>query len=393
MTKKVLLELARGTASEAVRLEVESHLEDCAACRVERARWGLLEMLKEQPAPTLSPAAQRRVVARLLETDASAAARDRRAVRSRGTRLVAACGAVAVSAVVLGAAIYTRGRLDQDGARIQTVTEPRQLEAQAPGTVAFGGARVAYREGTKMSVNPARRLLALARGEVDVDVDANAGLPGHFRVSTDRFIVEVIGTRFIVTPTGVRTLRGRVRILDRDEREVAVLLAGASWSAPPEAAPPAPAAPPSAGAAVEAPPAPPAVRLAAPRPPSAAQLLSRGRAAMSQGDVTAARSWIDRARASGPNEAEAAALDLLEADAWLVAKQPDEAIAAYRRVSTRWLGRPEAETAAFAIGQLLAEGDSVLAAETALTEYLAHYPHGRFAREASEQLAQLQGSK
>jgi hypothetical protein len=130
-----------------------------------------------------------------------------------------------------------------------------------------------------------------------------------------------------------------------------------------------------------------------PAPPSVEQLLAHARSATSEGDVSSARSWIARARGSAPNEAEAAALDLLEADAWLVAKQTDEAIAAYRRVSTRWLGRPEAETATFAIGQLLAEGDSALAAETALTEYLAHYPHGRFVREAREQLAQLQASK
>jgi outer membrane protein assembly factor BamD (BamD/ComL family) len=113
---------------------------------------------------------------------------------------------------------------------------------------------------------------------------------------------------------------------------------------------------------------------------------------MSDGDADQARSWISRARMAGPTENEAAALDLLEADAWLVTKEPETAVAAYRRVASRWAGTSEAETAAFAVGQLLVEGGSPAAAETALDEYLARYPHGRFVREAREQLALVRAS-
>ena len=395
VTRGQLLELVRGTASDAVRLEVESHLADCEGCRSERARYGLLGWLKEQPASALGAAASRRVLARLLEGTPASAARGRRAPivgRQRGARLFAVGAGLALSAAALILLLH---------GRVETLSEPRQIEAESGGVVAFGGARVAYAPGTKLLAEPAQRRLALARGEVDVDVDPRAGLRGHFRVATDRFVVEVIGTHFVVTSSGVQTLRGRVRVLDLEDRELAVLGPGESWTAP---RPAAAAEPPREPAAAAPPIAPPAVELApAPRPSehaapgarraSVAQLLARGRAAMSDGDADGARAWIARAREAAPAEDEAAALDLLEADAWLVTKQPDAAIAAYRRVARRWSGTAQAETATFAVGQLLVEGDSPLAAETALTEYLAHYPHGRFAREAQEQLAQLRAPK
>ena len=400
VTRGHLLELVRGTASDAVRLEVESHLADCEDCRVERAQYGLLGWLKEQPAPTLSASANRRVLGRLLEGAPVPFARGGTGARRRGSWLIALAAGLAFSTAA--ALLLLHGR-----ARVETLTVARLIETESAGTVAFGGAHVAYVPGTKMLAEPARRRLGLARGEVDVDVDPRAGLGGHFRVTTDRFVVEVIGTHFIVTPSEVRTLRGRVRVLDLADHELAVLGPGESWTAtPPVGASPQPPEPPAPAAVApaiaprpeEAPPptaTPPVHEHAAPvtRPPSVAQLLARGRAAMSEGDADGARAWIARAREAAPTEDEAAALDLLEADAWLVTKQPDAAIAAYRRVARRWSGTAQAETATFAVGQLLVEGDSPLAAETALTEYLAHYPHGRFAREAQEQLAQLRAQK
>jgi hypothetical protein len=426
VTRGRLLELVRGTASDAVRLEVESHLADCEDCRTERARYGLLGWLKEQPAPALGAAANRRVLARLLEGAPAGAARGEIGTRRRGSRLVAVAAGLAFSAAAVLLLVHGR-------AGVETLTAPRLIENASGGTVAFGGARVAYAPGTKMLAEPARRRLGLDRGEVDVDVDPQAGLGGHFRVATERFVVEVIGTHFIVTPSGVQTLRGRVRVLDLADRELAVLGPGESWTAPtpaiapspppaeparPEAAAPPIAPRPEAAApsiaprpeAAAPPPQEAAMAPIAPRPEelpaapqaphvpsalraSAAQLLSRGRSAMSDGDADGARAWIARARDAHPTEDESAALDLLEADAWLVTKQPDAAISAYRRVARRWSGTVQAETATFAVGQLLVEGDSPLAAETALTEYLAHYPHGRFAREAQEQLAQLRASK
>jgi hypothetical protein len=400
VTRGHLLELVRGTASDAVRLEVESHLADCEDCRVERAQYGLLGWLKEQPAPSLTAPANRRVLARLLEGAPATSAGGGTEARRRGSRRLAVAAGLAFSAAA--ALLIVHGR-----ARVEVLTAPRLIETESAGTVAFGGARVAYVPGTKMLAEPARRRLGLDRGEVDVDVDPRAGLGGHFRVTTDRFVVEVIGTHFIVTPSGVQTLRGRVRVLDLADHELAVLGAGESWTAPQSVGvtppPPTEQAAPAATAPPIAPPpevaaAAPALRARehaapSPRQPSVAQLLARGRSSMSEGDADGARAFIASAREALPTEDEAAALDLLEADAWLVTKQPDAAIAAYRRVARRWSGTAQAETATFAVGQLLVEGDSPLAAETALTEYLAHYPHGRFAREAQEQLAQLRASK
>ena len=177
---------------------------------------------------------------------------------------------------------------------------------------------------------------------------------------------------FIVTPSEVRTLRGRVRVLDLQDHELAVLVPGESWTvagSPSALRHGRPAAGPAAVAPAIAPrpeecrrPSPtPAVHEHAAtrtRPPSVAQLLARGRAAMSEGDADGARAWIARARETAPTEDEAAALDFLEADAWLVTKQPDAAIAAYRRVARAVVGTAQAETATFAVGQLLVEGDS-----------------------------------
>jgi hypothetical protein len=384
-----------------VRLEVESHLADCEDCRTERAHYGLLGWLKEQPAPALGPAASRRVLARLIEGGPAALAREGTVTRRRGSRLLAAAAGLAVSTAAVLFLVHGRPG-------VETLTTPRLIETESGGAVAFGGARVAYVPGTRMLAEPAKRRLGLDRGEVDVDVDPQSGLAGHFRVATDHFVVEVIGTHFVVTPSGVRTLRGRVRVLDLEDHELAVLGPGESWTAsrpigaasrpPAEQTSPAVAPPSIAPRPEELATSAPAARAPEHAAPNAhrvsvAQLLARGRSAMSEGDADGARALIARARSAAPTEDQAAALDLLEADAWLVTKQPDAAIAAYRRVARRWSGTAQAETATFAVGQLLVEGDSPLAAETALTEYLAHYPHGRFAREAQEQLAQLRAAK
>ena len=79
-----------------------------------------------------------------------------------------------------------------------------------------------------MTFHPAARGLTLSKGEADLDV--SPGLPGRFRVTTSRFVAEVLGTRFVVTQDSVRTRRGRVRVLDQAGNEVAVLDAGERWA-------------------------------------------------------------------------------------------------------------------------------------------------------------------
>jgi hypothetical protein len=388
-------DLTRGTASDAVRLEAESHLESCAACRDERGVWAVLGALRNQrdAEPRLRSFAERRVLARLVEARAAGAPAPR---SSRAPRL--AIGLAAIALVAAGGTLVARvggERLTAlfRAAPAPVVVEGQKIEAAAPGAIAFSGAGVSYQPGTSLTFHPAARTVDVARGEADFDVDPKSGLPGHFRVTAKRLVVEVLGTRFVVTPTSVRTLRGRVRILDRAGHEVAVLRAGEWWSGADE-----PAAPTPPPVAPEAPevvlePAPVAAPVRAPSRAvahvSVSELLAKSRAALAAGDAGQARALIERAFAAGPGEADATALELLRADALLVARRPDEAIVAYRRVARRRASAPEGETAAFAVGQLLFERGAESEAGAALYDYLARYPHGRFVREARERLTQL----
>jgi tetratricopeptide (TPR) repeat protein len=181
----------------------------------------------------------------------------------------------------------------------------------------------------------------------------------------------------------VRPLDGRVRVLDLAGRELADVPVGASWSAPAPAVAPEPA---------PAPVVAPSPRPAAPAHAAAivvAALVTRARSALAAGDAARARGLLDRALSAAPAPAERAAIELLSADALLVARRPDEAIAAYRAVLRRHPRAPEGETAAFAVGQLLLERGADAEAGAALNDYVAQYPHGRFVREARERLAQI----
>jgi Tetratricopeptide repeat/FecR protein len=395
-TQRHLLEVVRRTASDAVRLEVEAHLEDCVACQEERARLGLLGVIKDQAIAHLGEAAERRIVKRLVDRRA-APLPGRGAALGAKPRAVFFVGALTLTALVLSLRLGFFRRAPGGPA------EGERIQATSSGTISFGGAQIAYEAGTAMTVHPVGRHLSLTRGEIEVDV--TEGLPGRFRVTTTGFIVEVLGTRFVVTPTSVHTLRGHVRILDLREHELAVLHAGESWSAAADAAsarstPEAPArAAPSASVSPGAPdvakpasPSPERHPSVAPRQPSVSELLSRTRAALADGDAEGARTLIQRARARSPSDADAAAIELLDADTWLVGGHPDEAVSAFRRLFRRRPGAPEGEMASFTIGQLLAERGAHVEAASALNDYLAHYPQGRFVREARERLAQLQAA-
>jgi TolA-binding protein len=255
--------------------------------------------------------------------------------------------------------------------------------------------------------------MVLSAGEADIEV--TPGLPGHFRVVTPRFVVEVLGTRFVVDMQSVRTLRGRVHVLDGAGGELAALSAGARWNlsegrpaagtspvVSPEAATGAPSTPETAGPAEDPPgakqaPSPPAAmgelrsRGATQRkqPAAAAELLTRSRAALARGDARQARALAQHALASAPSDRELAAGHLLLADSLLVDGRPGDAVEAYRRVVKRWSRAPEAELAQFAIGQLLMERGAKPEAAVAFNDYLARFPLGRFVREAREHLALL----
>ena len=241
--ERQFLDVVRRTASDAVRLEVEAHLQDCASCRETRAAFGLLGALRAQPAPRLGAPAERRIVDRLVSSGARGAVRVPLA-RRRVDRVVFA-GVVVAAIGAIGLAVALRVRRPElgGGPTLPAVVEGQTLDATQPGMIAFAGAGVTYDRGTALTFHPATRTIAMARGEVDVDVVEHR--TRRFRVTTPHFVVEVVGTRFVVTPAGVRTLRGHVRVLDLAGRELADVPAGSSWSAPPVPAPsiaPAPAA-------------------------------------------------------------------------------------------------------------------------------------------------------
>jgi TolA-binding protein len=251
------------------------------------------------------------------------------------------------------------------------------------------------------------RRIELFAGEVDVQVAP--GGPGRFRVVAPRFIVEVIGTRFIVRPTGVETLHGTVRIVDANGRELAVLHAAETWKV--EQAGPLPLALPEDGFLPTPPPAD-LPRTVAPaltmedsasasdrRPPEGATkpagknrvdlLIAEARSALAAGDPELARARIASALGARPTGRQRAVADLLAAASFLVEGRYDEALAAYRRTAESFGRYPESETAAFAIAQLLCERDSTDEARAALQAYIERYPEGRFVQDARRKLASL----
>jgi hypothetical protein len=350
-----------------------------------------------------------------------------------GRPIAVALALVALVAVVPAIRALRGGEPPSSGVASSGVAHVAR--AEQGGTLRLDGARVDYRAGASLRSDGGRRV-DLDDGEVDVEV--TPGGPGRFRVYAPRFIVEVIGTRFVVRTDGVRTLHGRVRVLDLSEREIAVVSAGQSWSAPPPAtAAPGPAA--TSPAAIEKPaplaPAPPPIAphaitstgearpdsqkvahrmdriarvarseeaidrepatavapAAAPvvAEPTPDALLKAAQSDLAHGDVLKAREKLDEARAVARSPRLRAAIDLLGADALLVEKHRPEAMDAYRHAADAWADSPEGEMAAFALAELLCESGSPADARAALTRYLARYPSGRFTREAADRLRSL----
>jgi TolA-binding protein len=129
----------------------------------------------------------------------------------------------------------------------------------------------------------------------------------------------------------------------------------------------------------------------APPPPAphAGRLLAEARSLLAGGDAREARARIAAALLARPTPRQQAIAELLSADALLVERRRDLALAAYRRVADIYSSFAEGETAAYAAAQLLVERGSTREARAALETYVARYPAGRFVREAREKLATL----
>lgn len=396
--RAAILANVRLQASEAERLCLEEHLQTCSACRTEKAQWKMMECLRDDPGTRLSGDARARILRNLMAVPQTLPLREKRPVRfARPVLVLAAAG------VLIAAAGIWRWPL---GSQPRTASGPTSVRAQTAGILASAGAQIAYQAGSAFDVQPERRELRLMQGEVDVEV--TPGGPGHFSVITPRFVVQVLGTRFVVGMERVKTLHGVVRVVDSEGRELSIVPAGQSWQlgqAPLQIQAQAPTASPAPLPAVpveEKPAAsPPKARALALRPeprapkptaespavtPSVDELLSQARLMLATGDSNKAREGIGLALASHPTIRQRASAELLTANSLLAERRYPEAMVAFRRTATIYANQPEGELASFALAQLLAEQGSNTESQTAYRHYLDSYPTGQFVAEVRRRL-------
>lgn len=397
-----------GHLSEAERLALEAHLGGCEQCRVDHASFEAVRRLRGWEPPRLSDLARERVRRAALEaaqarTPAAASSPQGRRPQRAGTLwLGLGLGGLVVAATVLTLLLLPRRQAAPQltSGDITAVGDLRTADAEVAvrstlgGVVQLGGPVVELAAGTSLRWHGAVRRVDLERGAVVVEVDPAQRL--SFRVATPDFVVAVVGTRFRVDLGGVHTEHGRVRVLSRDGRTLALVGAGESWRLPTRAALPGPTAlaptPPVASPAAVPAPEPTqvpgdATAATAQDGRSAAQRLEAARRALGAGDAARARSELRPLL--GGSRAIAVEAHVLLAESFLTEGRYGEAIKGYRAVERGFGGTPQAESALFAIAQLESESGSAADAVRALERYLARYPRGRFASEARQRLDRL----
>lgn len=393
--RRLLFAAVGGHASDAERLEVETHLDVCARCRGEQALADALRRLKSSDGSWLSGVALERIKRNALMSRTSPA---ERAPRRRWLAPAIAVGACVLAVVAGGLWVRSPDSRIVDGDVHATASRGRELgdgarlSSRHGGRVVLGGPLVELAPNTLATWRGGDRTVVLERGSVIVDVDPRQGKP--FRVATPRFTVDVMGTRFIVDLDGVRTERGKVRVRDEAGRVVALVAAGEAWSVPAAAAP-APVAMRASAPAVASPvptpsTAPPiAVRSAqtVARLQGSGDRLAQARQALSRGDAEAARQLVAPLLA-GPRRI-AADAQSLDAESYLVEGRYDAAIERYLTIARRFDGTFEGENALYAVAQLQIERNGHEAAIGTLTRYLERYPRGRFIAEVRARLDHL----
>ena len=383
---------AGGHASEAERLELEAHLATCARCSAEHALiLSTTRALRDAEVPTLPPAARQRVWRAALARRAHAPTVARRfgwpfAV---GTALAMAA-AVAIWIGVRGPSEYAI--VAGDVHLVRNAAAPGAEVILRSGSGHGGLVRLADASGalspaTEIVWRREARVVELREGTLTVDVEHRPGQ--HFEVRTPRFTVEVVGTKFTVDMRGVRTERGKVRLLKPDGSEIAYLTAGLAWIAPDETAAAQPAQPPPPPAEEPAPPREPSPAAAPAASSSAEEIaaarLGRARRALARGSAGEARRLVEPLFRLGRDVA--AEARAIYAESYLSEGRYEDAVAGYRVVVRDFPTTPQAESALFAIAQLESEHGRPGEARVTLQRYLTRYPHGRFAKEAADRLA------
>lgn len=366
---------------------LHAHLATCGDCR------GQARLLEEivvavGAVPSRTPAARERTLERALRQGLAQAAPPppfwkRRAALALGAVVLggALAAATAISIVGWGERPLEPPRVAQPSRPPQVTPLPAVPRDLAPGVeVVLAHARVRAVRRASIAWNEEEGTVKLDSGAIELDVDP--ALQRRFRVVTDRFVVEVLGTRFLVDAAHVEVSRGAVRILAPDGRVwLARLQTGETWS-PPKAAP-----------AAAAPPTPPERQGHAAPPADVAERLARARRDLANGQATRAEKEASSILAGAPNRRQEAEARTLLAECAKSQGKIDRAVDAYAAVAERFADLPAGETALFAAGRALADAGRRGAAAHWLHRYLDRYPSGRFTVEAKERLAELAGSR
>jgi ferric-dicitrate binding protein FerR (iron transport regulator) len=382
---------AGGHATEAERLELEAHFAACARCSAEHAIVvGTTRALGAADPGTLSAAARERV-----RRAALASRRAHAPVTARRLGWPLAGGAVLAMAAAVAIWIGVRdpsaryaitGDVSVAAAPAAAAEEPAgpavTFRSRRGGEVKLADASTTLAPVTEIVWRDARRVVELRAGSLTVDV---AHRPGqHFEVRTPRFIVEVVGTRFSVDLAGVRTERGTVRVLSPAGTLIGYVEGGHAWSLPEPAGDPAPEIAPDV---VTEPPARASASASALPEETPAARLVRARRALVRGNVGEARRLVHPLFGLGRDVA--AEARAIHAESYLTEGRYEDAIAGYRVVFRDFPNTPQAESSLYAVAQLESEHGRPGDARATLQRYLARYPHGRFAKEATDRLARL----
>jgi ferric-dicitrate binding protein FerR (iron transport regulator) len=390
---RISLDSLGGHAAEAQRLELEAHLAVCERCRDEHA-WSLglvrgLANIVPESLPTSAEHDVRRALAAWKPSRRTQARPSPWRARVLSGLVVAAAATACFVALRDRTYQITDGDVVAHWVRGSDGVRNVDLRSESGGRVRVAGATVDLGPATEVVWHKESRVADLRRGRVTVDVEHRDGQ--YLAVRTPRFTVEVIGTRFTVDPTGVRTERGAVRVIRPDGSLAARVAAGGTWSLD---APPAPGAlegtaPATSRAAPVASPGPSAVSEPARRPAgtSPGLGLTSARRALARGDTQTARRMAEALFHQGRGVAVEARI--IFAESFLAEGRYLDAVAGYRIVAREFPSTPQAEISQFAIAQLEAEHGSRAQARAAFQAYLASHPHGRFAKEATSRLSRL----
>ena len=365
---------------------LDAHLQTCGDCR-EQAR--LLDeiVLAVGVMPSRTPAARERTIERALRQGLEQACKPpfwkSRSALTVGTVVLGGALAATVALVIMrGSERPLQPTLvERPNLRPQETplaSEPRDLPAGVEVAVAHARVRAVRR--ASISWNDKAATVKLDSGAIELDVDP--ALQRGFRVITDTFVVEVLGTRFTVDAAHVEVSRGTVRVLAPDGRVlVARLQMGQTWSSL-QAAP-----------AVSEPAAEPERRTHAAQPADVAEQLARARRDLANGQVARAEKEASSILAGTRERRQEAEARTLLAECAQSRGQIDQAIAAYAVVAERFGDLPAGETALFAAGRTLADAGRRASATHWLHRYLDRYPSGRFTVEAKERLAGFEGNR